>query len=397
MQRVIGLDVHKESATFATLALDGTRLDAGTFPATPEAIDRFAATLTPEDTVVLEATTNAWAFHDRLAVHAGEVAIANPLKVHLIAQAHLKTDAVDATTLAQLKRTKFLPEVWIPDSRTRRWRSLLSHRELLTKTRTGWRNRIHAVLMRSLTKEPACADLFGPTGRRWLATVSLPPAEQLQVASALRMHDAVVAEQASLEQILAQEAQQHPDLPKLFAVPGLNLYTAMTLLAAIGDVRRFPDAKRLVGYLGLCPRVHQSGSTCYQGRITKAGPSSARWMAVQAANQFVRASASPLQAWYRRLKARKGHNRAIVAVARKLVALVWHLLTSPEGYRYVQPTRHQAKLNQLRTRAAGGRHVYGPPKGTPPPPQAVAATRARWAAFRAAKEAAKLAAADREC
>jgi len=388
MQRVIGLDVHKETATFATLAQDGTCLETGTFASNVEAIERFAAALSSEDTVVLEATTNAWAFHDLIAAHAGEVAIANPLKVHLIAQAHLKTDTVDATTLAQLKRTNFLPEVWIPDAQTRRWRSLLSHRELLTKTRTGWKNRVHSVLLRSLKKEPACTDLFGAAGRRWLTTVALPPAEQMQIASALRMHDAVTAEQATLEQSLAQEAQQHPDMSKLLAVPGLNLYTAMTLLAAIGDVRRFPDAKHLVGYLGLCPRVHQSGSTCYQGRITKAGPSSARWMAVQADNQFVHSSASPIRGWYQRLKARKGHNRAIIAVARKLVALMWHLLSKPEGYRYVEPARHRYKLNRLRNRATGKTGTGGPPKGTPPSPQARAATRARWEAYRAAKKAA---------
>lgn len=392
MQRVIGLDLHKDTATFTMLAPDGTRLEAGTFAVTNEDVDRFAGTLTRDDTIVLEASANAWAFHDRLAAKAGEVAIANPLKVHLIAQAHLKTDSVDATTLAQLKRTNFLPEVWIPDANTRRWRSLLSHRELLTKTRTGWKNRVHAILMRSLIKEPACSDLFGSTGRRWLSSLELPAAEQLQIASALRMHDAVKAEQEALEQVLAQEAQKHPALPKLLAVPGLNLYTGMTLLAAIGDVRRFPDAKRLVGYLGLCPRVHQSGPTCYQGRITKAGSSSARWMTVQAANQFVRSSSSPIQGWYQRLKARKGHNRAIIAVARKLVVLVWHLLTKSEGYRYVQPSRHKFKLDQLRWRARGKRHAFGPPKGTPPSPQARAATRARWEAFRAAKKAASLAA-----
>jgi transposase len=384
--RIFGLDVHKKQVHLAELTPDGRLVRSEQFPATPEGLSIFAATLRPQDEIALEATTNTWAIHDTLAPHVAKVAIANPMKVRLIADAHLKTDAVDATVLAQLHRTHFLPEVWVPDERTRRWRSLLSHRQELTKVQTMWKNRVHSILHRNLVSAPPAGDLFGVTGRRWLAGVVLPIEQRVQLDSSLRLLDATRQERDQLDAVLSREAHGEPRLALLLTVPGLDLATGMTLLAAIGDVVRFKDPKHLVGYLGLCPRVYQSGDHTYHGRLTKAGSASARWMAIQAANLLVR-TPSPFQHWFRKLKKAKGHNKAIVAIARKLVVLVWHLLTKHEPYRYAQPARTQAKLARIRIRATGERKKGGVPKGSPVHPNTRAATIKRWADFRARKSA----------
>jgi len=386
MTRIFGLDVHKKQVQLAELTTEGRLVRSAEFPATPEGLSTFAATLRPTDEIALEATTNTWAIHDALAPHVAKVAIANPLKVRLIADAHLKTDAVDATVLAQLHRTHFLPEVWVPDPSTRRWRSLVAHRQELTKVQTMWKNRVHSILHRNLVTAPPVGDLFGVRGRRWLTSVALPADQRLQLDSSLRLLDATRADRDQLDAVLSREAHGEPRMALLLSVPGLDLATAMTLLAAIGDVARFDDPKKLVGYLGLCPRVYQSADHSYHGRITKAGSASARWMAIQAANLLVR-TPSPFQHWFRKLKKTKGHNIAIVAVARKLVVLVWHMLTNGEPYRYAQPALQQAKLARIRIRATGQKHVSGPKPGSKPSAAAAIATRKYWAEYRARKAA----------
>lgn len=129
-------------------------------------------------------------------------------------------------------------------------------------------------------------------------------------------------------------------------IPGVGVTVAVGLLAAIGDIRRFTTAAQLAAYFGLVPRVSQSGDQCYHGRITKQGRSSARWLAVEAAQALSQMS-TPLTATYHRLRRKRGHNVAVTALARKLVVLVWHLLQKQEPYRYAPIARTRTKLRQL--------------------------------------------------
>ena len=202
--RIFGLDVHKKQVQVAEMSPEGHLIRSGSFPATPEGLKTFAQTLQPHDEIALEATTNTWAIHDALAPHVHKVAVANPMKVRLIADAHLKTDAVDASVLAHLHRTHFLPEVWVPDAKTRRWRSLLAHRMELTKVQTMWKNRAHSIFHRNLVTEPPVGDLFGARGRRWIKSAELPADQRIQLDSALRLLDATRAERDQLDASLSR-------------------------------------------------------------------------------------------------------------------------------------------------------------------------------------------------
>ncbi len=134
-------------------------------------------------------------------------------------------------------------------------------------------------------------------------------------------------------------------------VPGVNVICAATFIAAVGDVRRFRSARALVGYLGLDPRVRQSGSEpARSGRISKQGSASARWALVEAAWSVVH-QPGPLRAFYERIRARRGHGIAAVAVARKLAVLFWCLLTRSEDYAHQQPSLTAKKLRLLEIRA----------------------------------------------
>jgi hypothetical protein len=129
-------------------------------------------------------------------------------------------------------------------------------------------------------------------------------------------------------------------------IPGVNVTVAIGLVSAIGDITRFASPDKLAAYFGLVPRVYQSAESCYHGPITKQGRSQGRWLAVEAAQSMV-VSGAPLTASYHRIRRKRSHNVAIVALARKLVVLVWHLLTHQEPYRYAQTKRTRAKLRRV--------------------------------------------------
>jgi transposase len=177
MVRIIGLDVHR---TFAEVAVHehGRVRQAGRIPTTAAALALFARGLTRRDHVVLEATCNTHAIARLLRAHAGRVVVSNPRQTRVIAEAKIKTDKIDAAVLIQLHASGFLPEVWMPDEGTEALRRQVSRRAQIVRHRTRLKNQIHAILHRNLVPRCPAADLFGRSGRAWLATQALPPDER---------------------------------------------------------------------------------------------------------------------------------------------------------------------------------------------------------------------------
>jgi transposase len=275
-----------------------------------------------------------------------------------IRSARAKTDRLDARTIAKLAAAGSLEGIWMPDERTRALRRRLERRAQLVRAKSRAKNEIHAALMRRLVAKPKVSDLFGQAGRRWLAELELPDEERETVDGCLRQIEFLDAEIAASDRVIARDALERPEIRRLLTVPGVNVITAATFMAAIGEIERFSSPRRLVGYLGLDPRVRQSGSApAAHGRISKQGSPSARWALVEASWSVIR-QPGPLCAFYRRIRVRRGHQVAIVAVARKLACLFWCLLSRGEDYAYGQPSLTQRKLRRLELAA-------GPPKGKP--------------------------------
>jgi transposase len=292
-----------------------------------------------------------WSIAELLGRCAGKVTVSNPMQTRAIASAKVKTDKVDARVLAQLGAADFLPEVWAPDAATRALRRRVAHRASLVRQRTRLRNQVHAVLARNLIEAPV-SDLFGAGGRRWLAEVTLPAHEREQIDSDLRLHDALAREVELAERQLGSEALARGEVRRLMTIPGVGPVTALSLIAVVGEVSRFPSANQLVGYLGLDPRVRQSGDRpARNGRISRAGNAHARRLLVEAAHSAIR-TPGPLRAFHARIKARRGSQVALCATARKLTVLAWHMLSKDEDYRYAAPTVTQRKLRKLQ-RSAG--------------------------------------------
>jgi hypothetical protein len=218
------------------------------------------------------------------------------------------------------------------------------------RQRTRLRNQVHVVLERNLVDVPV-TDLFGQEGRRWLVGVELPAHEREQVESKLRLHDALDRELTAADRQLAQQALADAEVRRLMTIPGVGPVTALSLLAVIGDATRFPSAGQLVGYLGLDPRVRQSGErSARTGHISRAGQAHARGLLVEAAHVAIRTPGA-LRAFHARVKARRGAQVALCATTRKLAVLSWHLLSRGEDYRYGAPTIMERKLRRLQRQA----------------------------------------------
>jgi transposase len=358
MIRHIGLDVHKRVVEACILDDKGAVVQRFRFALSRESLAKFAQEcLRPDDRVVLEATINTWAVVKMLKAFVAEVVVSNPLATKAIASAKVKTDKVDALVLAQLLRLDYLPRVWEPDEATQELRRLTSRHASLVGDRTTLKNRIHAVLtMRLLT--PPVPALFSAKGMAWLRHVSLDGEARFMIDSDLRLLQHVETEIRTLDQFLVKKAHHDPRVKLLMTQPGVDFLVAQTVLAALGDIKRFRDGDHAASYLGLVPKVKQSADHCYRGSITKHGNGHARWMLVQAA-QHVRNHPGPLGVFFRRLAKKKNYNVAVVATARKLVVIAWHMLTKNEPYRYAQPLSTQTKLARLRIKATGAKRKTG--------------------------------------
>ena len=316
-----------------------------------------------EDRVALEVTGNAWEIARIIEPHVARVLVVSPSDTG-IRQARAKTDRLDARTLARLLAAGSLDAVWMPDRATWVMRRRLSRRGQLVRARSRAKNEIHAVLMRQLVGRPPVSDLFGVKGRKWLAGLELAFEERETVDAAMRQIEFLDTEIAAVERLIARDALDSEQIRRLMSVPGVNVIVAASFLAAIGDIGRFESPRKLVGYLGLDPRVRQSGpGPATHGHISKQGSVRARHALVEACWTAVR-QPGPLHAFYARVRARRGHSVAVVAAARKLACLFWCLLTRETGLRLrpaVADAQEAAAAGDHRRPAAlqprGGRHL----------------------------------------
>ena len=366
MRRVIGMDIHR---TFAEVVFweDGRLRWHGRVDMTRSGLEGFARSLTKDDEVVVEATGNAMAVVRVLSPYVARVIVANPLQVKAIAHAHIKTDKIDAGVLASLRAAGFLPEVWVPDAETERRRRLVARRNQVVRHRTRVKNEIHAILAAHLVPPCPHAELFNGPGRAWLAKQVLPDDERGAIERHLRELDWLGEDLKVLDHDIGVAVVDDPAVRRLLTIAGMNVTVAAGLVAAVGEISRFSSPQKLVSYFGLNPRVRQSGLGLAQhGRISKIGRAHARALLVEAAWAAAKAP-GPLHAIFVRIRARRGHQVAAVATARKMAVLVWHLLTKQTDYLWARPALVAHKVRALELQAGrpmkkgnkrGSAHAY---------------------------------------
>ena len=334
---------------------NGTILDELTFQNTTQGLSELIQRIRPlgEAKAVLESTGNLWIkTYDALEAATIQTTLSNPLKTRAIAEARIKTDKIDARTLAHLLRTNLVAASYVPNKETRMRRSLLRHRANLVKTRTEIKNRIHSLLDKYDLKSEF-SDIFGKQGLEWLRGLQLPTIDKTILNSDLALLDSLETQIQNMNIEIAKLACNQEDAKLLMTMPGIDYYSAMIISSEIGDVKRFSTAEKLASWAGLAPSIRQSGSQTKRGHITKQGSRMLRWILVQSA-QISHRSDPRFQHMYQRIAARRGNNKAIIAVAREMLTVAYYMLTRREEYRGMNMERYKEKLKRLERTANRG-------------------------------------------
>jgi transposase len=266
----------------------------------------------------------------------------HPPHVALITRSQVMNDKIAASILARLLAKGLLVGIWVPPQEVRELRGLVAQRQKMTRLATQAKNRLHAVIQRHHLKPPA-GNPFAKTNNGWWLGLSLGELEKMNLQSDLETLQFAEKQRARLSAVMTKIASEKEEVSSLLQLPGFGIVTAVTVWAAIGDIRRFAESKRLVGYAGLGARVHNSGLSTRTGRITKAGRRDLRVALVESAQ--VAANHHPhWKAELARLEPRLGRNKAIVAIARKLLICVWHVLSRQVPDRFAEPQAIAQKL-----------------------------------------------------
>jgi len=331
--RFIGLDIHKHYMVAAGVDADQNEV------LSPQRVtwDRFEGwmkrNLTSRDAVVIEMTTNTWDVYDALIEHVHSVCVVHPPHVKAVINPQVMTDKIASRTLAKLLAAKLLVSIWVPPREVRDLRMLVAEYHKMTVLGATAKHRLLALLHRHRIQPEAGLEIFHPEVRAWWNLLHVSLAEKACMNTDLDTLAFAQSQKKALDKALSEWAAKDERVPLLVQLPGVGMLTAITILAAIGDVRRFPDEDHLVGYAGLGASVHDSGEKRSTGHITKHGRRDLRRAMVNAANHAV----SDHPYWKQelaRLEPKLGRSRAIVRIARLLLMAVWHVLTKDTADKY---------------------------------------------------------------
>lgn len=338
--RYVALDIHKHYCVIAAVNRDGEIVLEPVRIEHEDLEARLKKNLLPSDHVVIESTTNAWYVYDLLEPLVTKVIVANPIKVKQIACARVKTDIRDTLILARLLAANLVPTVWVPPVHVRKLRYLLSQRRRLVGMHTQTVNRMHSVAHRHHLNHPK-GKRFIEKNTAWQQDEELTDSEKFQLELDMSTGEHLDGQAKKIAEKLASMSHQEPwaeSMMYLMQLPGFGVITGMTVLAAIGDIARFETYKKLDSYSGLTPGVEQSGVKHRGKGITKEGRKDLRWAMVEVAQRAVKSD--PLwKSRFNELQRRMHRNQAIVAIAHRLLELVWFVLTRKQAYRHFSAER----------------------------------------------------------
>jgi transposase len=323
MSVYVGIDVHRKRSQVAVIDQGGEVLANRNVPNGVKPILSVIGGLPSGTPAAFEAAFGWGWLLEVLEGYGFEPHLVHPLQCKAIASARLKNDKAGAAILAQLLRADLLPEAWIAPAGVRQLRALLRHRAQLVRLRTLLRNRIHAILADHGHGRPA--GCWSGPGRQWLASLELPAVSREVIEDGLALIDALQQPIDRLDGELHQRARSEPAVNVLTQLPGVGVFTALVLLAEIGDITRFGSARKLASWAGLTPTVRGSDRTVRHGHISKQGSVWVRWVLCEAAQTAKRHP--DFAASYQAIARRRGKKIATTAIARKLLTRAYHLLT----------------------------------------------------------------------
>ncbi|HEY3627592.1 MAG TPA: IS110 family transposase [Terracidiphilus sp.] len=324
MKTHVGVDLHQRFCYLTALNASGEVVRQGQVVNEGWALRSWLGSLAGPRQVVVEASGFWPSFARSVAAEVERLVMVHPQRVKAIASAKLKNDRVDSATLAHLSRCDLLPEAWMADEATQQLRLRVRLRITLGRQRARAKNQLQAVLHQEGFKKPV-SDVFGKRGRAWLKGLELSPAGRMVVDTWLREVDHLDGEIGEQTRELEGMARADARARFLQSVPGIGAYAAMVILAELGDVERFGNKRALASYAGLVPVVRESAGKKKRGGITHQGSNTLRWIMLQVAQVAARCSPGA-RSYYAGLRQRKPAQVARIALARKLLTVVWALL-----------------------------------------------------------------------
>ncbi|MCM8777593.1 MAG: IS110 family transposase [Candidatus Omnitrophica bacterium] len=329
----IGVDLHRKNLQVAVLNKEGDLLDMRKLGTNDKEVLKEYFSSFPEETPVVIESTTGWEWLSDLLEEEGlEVKLANPQKVKLIAEATIKTDKIDATTLAQLERTNFLPCSYLAPRQIRERRELLRHRMILVRLRTGLKSRVHSVLSKKGIITEEITDLFGKRGREFLKEVELPDIYKEEMNTYLNLIDTIDKHIERKEKQIRKIVKEEELAKLLMTIPGISWFSALLLLSEIGDIARFSSPKKLCSYAGLVPTTSQTDETVYHGHLKKDSNKYIKWVVIEAVEHIIKKD-PVLRYEYEKILRSKGKNKARVAIARKLCISIYYMLKNKQVYK----------------------------------------------------------------
>lgn len=342
--RWLGLDVHKHYVLVVEMEDSGGAERSFRF-ALPEGLTEFCQQLDQECQVVMEASTSTFRLAEIIADRAGRVVVADPSQTRGVLPRSRVNDHLAAQALARLLRSQFVRPVWVPPTEIRDLRQLVAHHQSLSHSRTRLVNRLRSLLSQELVCPPR--ELLGRSGRGFLDTLfPAQPGCRLTLCGILRQLDQVDGELMEVERALESFSRRSPEAGLLMTIPGLGPIFAAILMSQIGDVRRFASPRQLCAYAGLVPRVYESGLTRRMGHLSKAGAGHTRSV-LTLVSWYMARKGEVLAGFRNRLLERKPKSVVHAAVARKLLVIIWSMLTHQRSFREQDEKLTARKVSRL--------------------------------------------------
>jgi len=271
MTKCVGVDIGKAKCRAALMNQDGDIEKEFFFENNTNGIQYLTSLLTSDDKVVMESTANLWLnLYETLESKHVKVVFANPMQTKVIAYSKIKTDKIDAKILAHLLRSDLVAESYVPPKQMREIRALIRHRLSLTKMRTMIKNKIHA-LIDKYGYHCEFSDMFGASGLKWLKTLELGKLDLLIFENHLVLIEAINLQIEITDKAILECVCEDGDVRLLLSLSGVDVRTALLLKSEFGPIGRFETYKWLVSWVGLVPRVYQSGNILRYGGITHEG------------------------------------------------------------------------------------------------------------------------------
>ena len=327
----IGMDIHKQFTVAVVKDEQGNKLNEDKFANSEHNFGNFMQKYKPEETKILMESTCVWEYiFEILEAKKYDVKLANPSRTRAIAEARIKTDSVDASTLADLLRANLVAESYIPPKEIRRLREITRERRTFVKQTTQIKNKIHAILIKrgiKLEYTTLCNKAI-----RWMKEKFPDEKIVLHYLDLLEYHKQKLSE---INKTISDAAYEDNNAKLLMTIPGIASTRALDIVAEIGEISRFPTANKLCSYAGLVPSIKQSGDTLRFGGLVKQSSKVLKYTLIETCWNIIRTKESnPLQEFYKKLAKKKGKQKAICAAARKLGCVIHAMLRNQEEFRY---------------------------------------------------------------